>query len=276
MAKATSQQRIAVCVGINDYPGTGNDLFGCVNDANDWDAELKKRGFSTVKLLDKQATKKAISAALTSAIGAANSGDLVVFTYSGHGSWQPDNDGDEPDGRDEGWCPYDLGTAGLLIDDEMYAIFGNLEKGAKLLMLSDSCHSGSVSKMAPAIGGVNAAASLLIPRVRFLPPERFLKPAALKKAELIGSVMPKAASKPDRALLISGCQDHEYSYDANFAGRPNGAFTYFALEALKKLKPTATYVDWHKAIRKSLPNQSHPQSPNLLGSVSQKKWKVLS
>ncbi len=26
----------ALCVGINDYPGTNSDLSGCVNDAEDW------------------------------------------------------------------------------------------------------------------------------------------------------------------------------------------------------------------------------------------------
>ena len=28
----------ALCVGINNYPGTNMDLAGCVNDANDWQA----------------------------------------------------------------------------------------------------------------------------------------------------------------------------------------------------------------------------------------------
>lgn len=264
--------KFAVCVGINNYPGNGNDLFGCVNDANDWEAELKKRGFSVTKLLDKQATKKAIATALTSVISVAKASDTVVFTYSGHGSWQPDKDGDEDDGRDEGWCPYDLSTAGLLIDDEMYELFGKLALGSRLVMLSDSCHSGSISRMAPSLGG----AEDLSPRVRFLPPERFLKAAELKIADRIRRAGTRASVKPDRALLISGCQDTEYSYDANFGGRPNGAFTYFALQTLKKLKSTATYLDWHKAIRKALPSQSHPQSPNLLGTAAQKKWKVLS
>ncbi|MGE5839594.1 MAG: caspase family protein, partial [Deltaproteobacteria bacterium] len=36
----------ALCIGINDYPGTGSDLAGCVNDANDWAVLLKKRGFT--------------------------------------------------------------------------------------------------------------------------------------------------------------------------------------------------------------------------------------
>ena len=35
----------ALCIGINDYPGTGSDLAGCVNDANDWAEALAGRGF---------------------------------------------------------------------------------------------------------------------------------------------------------------------------------------------------------------------------------------
>ena len=35
----------ALCMGINNYPGTGMDLQGCVNDATDWAAELTARGF---------------------------------------------------------------------------------------------------------------------------------------------------------------------------------------------------------------------------------------
>ena len=33
----------ALLVGINDYPGTGNDLAGCVNDAHDWAQVLSQR-----------------------------------------------------------------------------------------------------------------------------------------------------------------------------------------------------------------------------------------
>ncbi len=54
----------ALCVGINDYPGEGSDLNGCVNDAKAW-AELLIKNFSfpsgSVKvLLDGQATKAAM------------------------------------------------------------------------------------------------------------------------------------------------------------------------------------------------------------------------
>ncbi|MFM9768159.1 caspase family protein, partial [Streptomyces scabiei] len=50
----------ALCIGINDYPGTGSDLAGCINDAHDWAAELGARGYEVAKLLDKQATRAAM------------------------------------------------------------------------------------------------------------------------------------------------------------------------------------------------------------------------
>lgn len=87
----------------------------------------------------------------------------------------------------------------------------------------------------------------------------------------------RKSSAPGRyaSLLMSGSQDVEYSYDAWFNGRPNGAFTFVALRELAKLPATASYRQWHDRIRGALPSQQYPQSPNLYGSTSMKSWKVL-
>ncbi|WP_366938088.1 caspase family protein, partial [Sulfurovum sp.] len=44
-------------IGINEYPGTGSDLSGCVNDADDWREALEKRDFLTTSLLNGEAKK---------------------------------------------------------------------------------------------------------------------------------------------------------------------------------------------------------------------------
>ncbi len=112
----------ALCIGINNYPGTHMDLQGCANDANDWAAALAERGFKVAKLLDDQATKATMVKAMNDLIGKAGKGDSLVITFSGHGTYQPDEDGDEVDGLDEALCPYDLQTKGeALIDDEIRA-----------------------------------------------------------------------------------------------------------------------------------------------------------
>jgi metacaspase-1 len=123
----------ALCIGINNYPGTGSDLSGCVNDANDWAAELKKRGFAVSKLLDKKATGANMRTAIGQLVSGAVSGDVVVVQYSGHGSYVADTDGDEPDGVDEVLCPHDIDSRGPLTDDELYDLFNDRKSGVKVV-----------------------------------------------------------------------------------------------------------------------------------------------
>lgn len=270
--------RYALCIGINDYPGTGSDLAGCVNDANDWSAALAKRGFATSTLFDKKATGDAMRAAIAATLKRATTGDSVVIQYSGHGSFVPDADGDEPDGNDECVCPYDIYSKGPITDDELFRLYSDRKAGVKLLIISDSCHSGSVSKFAPirtppTLRGKNAPQR----KVRFLPPAAFLSKAKVGRMGLANRAI-RRSNPPGRyaGLLMAGCQDTEYSYDAYFNGRPNGAFSFVALRALESLKPSATYRDWFAAIQKFLPSQQYPQSPNLYGSSLSKRWKVLA
>src|SRR5262245_22448672 len=94
--EATVAQKIALCIGINAYPGTSNDLSGRANDAHDWGAALKARGFTVTTLLDAAATGQAMRDGMARVIEQAKPGDSVVIQYSGHGSYVPDEDGDEP------------------------------------------------------------------------------------------------------------------------------------------------------------------------------------
>jgi len=270
--------RHALCIGINDYPGTGSDLAGCVNDANDWAALLTKRGFKTATLFDNKATGAAMRAQIAATIGRAAAGDTVVIQYSGHGSFVPDDDGDEPDGNDECLCPYDISSKGPITDDELFQIYSARKPGVRLVIISDSCHSGTVARFAPittppTIKGRHAPQR----KVRFLPPATYLSKSKVAHMA-IASRSIRRGSPPGRyaGLLMSGCQDTEYSYDAYFNGRPNGAFSFVALRALQTLKPNASYRDWYMAIRKALPSQQYPQTPNLFGASPSKRWKVFT
>jgi hypothetical protein len=259
--------KTALCIGINDYPGTDSDLAGCVNDARDWADALTERFFETDLLLDAEATGDAIRERIRGKLAGASSGDVVVITYSGHGTWVPDDDGDEPDHRDEALCPHDIFTAGPLLDDELYDIFSERERGVRAVLISDSCHSGTVARFAPTLGAEAGT-------VRFLPPATFLAPDTARRAARMARV---TAGRPRYAnLLMSGCQDFEYSYDAHFGDRPNGAFTYVALSVLRELKQDATYQDWMAKIAERLPSQDYPQTPGLNGSSTQRRWQVLS
>jgi hypothetical protein len=276
----------ALCIGVNDYPGTHMDLKGCVNDANDWAAELEARGFTVMRLLDAQATKSAMVAALKQLIGTADAEDVVVITFSGHGTYVPDTNGDEVDGLDEALCPYDVQTGGgPLIDDEINELFSARKPGARLLLISDSCHSGTVTRAVAADPDAENA-----PRPRFMPMGNWLPPERLPRGisghpitqVAVSTGTPPFASALSRKsgdLLLSGCKEgpNNFSYDATIKSRPNGAFTYYAIKALKQLTPNATYADWHKAINPGLlPSAAYPQSPQIVGTDDARKRKIFT
>lgn len=250
--------KLALCIGINDYPGTDSDLSGCVNDAQDWTATLKGRGFSVSQLIDRQATRKAMMAGIKQLVAAGKSGDTLVITYSGHGTWQADESGDEPDGRDEALCPHDIDSEGPLLDDDIHDLFLQRTPGVRIVLISDSCHSGSVTR------GDESDLDPGQPRARFLPPQAWMK----------GELPADTPAQPRRLLsgflqiggdlLLSGCTDTQYSWDTSFQGRPNGAFTYYALKTLQN--NPKSYSAWFKAIRDYLPSTRLPQNPQILGS----------
>jgi metacaspase-1 len=262
--------KYALCIGINDYPGTGSDLNGCVNDANDWGDALSTRGYRVTKLVDAKATKAGMADALMELVESGTPGDSLVFTFSGHGSWLPDDNGDEPDGRDEMLCPHDVSDEQYLMDDELAKIFGKKKKDVQLYFISDSCHSGSVARFAsdPLAGRDR------MPKVRLLPPLEFVKDEELRERIPLAQRAPTSRNgEVYPALLLSGCKDVEFSYDALFNSRPNGAMTRAAIDQLKN--NPATPQDWFRAIRRQLPSQQYPQTPQLFGGTKAKKGPML-
>ncbi len=142
----------AFCVGINDYPIEGADLRGCINDATGWAALLADHfdfARSDITMLnDSDATKKNILSGLKDLLAGAGYGDVLVFTNSSHGSYIPDTSGDERDRYDEVICPYDI-RDNPLVDDELRELFADVPRGVKLTVISDSCHSGNVTRVIP-------------------------------------------------------------------------------------------------------------------------------
>lgn len=278
--------KAALCIGINNYPGTHMDLNGCVNDANDWAAELAARGFTVSRLLDGQATKAAMSSAIQALISGAVDGDVLVITFSGHGTYVPDTNGDEIDGLDEALCPFDIQTGGgPLIDDEINTLFAARKPGVRLLLISDSCHSGTVTRAAAADPDAEDAL-----RPRFLPMGNWLAADKLPHGSsgnllstvpVVSGVSPFAGalSRMMGDLLLAGCKEgpNNFSYDARIGGRPCGAFSHYALKTLKRLPANATYADWHAAICPTyLPSASYPQTPQIFGSAEARQRQIFS
>ncbi len=270
-------RRLALCVGVNEYPGTSSNLRGCVNDAKDWRWLLQTYlpGIDALTLYDERATRDAILDALSACVLSLGKGDILYFTFSGHGTHVPDKEGDERDRRDEAICPSDVMTAGPILDDELNYLFAQRASGSKVVVIADSCFSGNVAKAATTqwIGPRTNSTRAAYAAPKFLPPARI--PAHLWKPQLrLVKDSSGASVKPkDEAwMTVSACRDFEASYDAEIDGRPCGAFSNAATKAYPGCR---SYMDWMRRIRLVLPNWQYPQTPNLTGSRAARWRKAL-
>ena len=211
------------------------------------------QGFAAAKLLTKKATRDAVLKGIAGASKKLKAGDIFLLSYSGHGGQAPDLNGDEPDGKDETWCLYD----GQLIDDELYSSWGAFAAGVRILLLSDSCHSGSVSKAVHYAARSRAGPP---PVYRAMPDEvalrvyqgnrKFYDPI-LQRRDLARALRMVKAS----VLLISGCQDNQLSQDGTF----NGLFTGTLKTVWNGGTFAGSYRRFHTAIGSKMPPDQTPK-----------------
>jgi peptidoglycan hydrolase-like protein with peptidoglycan-binding domain len=139
---------LSIHIGLNHvdpaaYNGWDGKLFGCINDARDMQSIANGIGYQSMLLTDGQATSSSVISAIGQAAQSLESGDTLFLTYSGHGGQVDDVNGEEADAQDETWVLYDR----QLIDDELYCLWSQFAPGVRIVMLSDSCHSGTVLRM---------------------------------------------------------------------------------------------------------------------------------
>ncbi len=268
----------AVCVGINEFANLprADWLYGCVNDAQDMSAMLRKRGFPTkaiTVLTDSAATKAAIMAALDAMVAGAQAGDQLVFSLSSHGTQVPDTSGDEVDRADECFVCYDIRQEGgqwspdtVILDDELRDLFARVPKGVVLEVFLDTCHSGTGLKSEDLLSGR---------RPRFLPPPtvRGLRAVAGAAASRTVTDAVKGLPAANRPILYAGCRSDQTSADATFEGRSNGAFTYYLLQALAQ-DATRPRSEIHQALTASLRAAEFSQRPTLEAAPKAKKTPV--
>ena len=273
---AAAPTGMSLHVGLNTvdpahYGGWDGQLSACEFDANDMAAIAGAAGMKCTTLLTKAATRDRVLGGLRDAARKLKAGDLFFLSYSGHGGQVPDVSGDEPDKQDETWCLYD----GQLIDDELYLELSRFQKGVRILVLSDSCHSGTVTREMPA-PGVAAGRSKAMPdavAVRTYDQHRkFYDDLQRTAAKTAGravdpdAALARIAVSPrlnavvrkfgPAVILISGCQDNQTSSD----GAYNGAFTERLLKVWKHGAFEGDHARFHARIVAGMPPD---QTPNL-------------
>ncbi|MFE5907817.1 caspase family protein [Streptomyces wedmorensis] len=259
---------LSIHIGLNSvdpakYDGWDGQLNACENDARDMAAIARANGFGETVILTPEGTVENITTALRDAAGRLTAGDILLFTYSGHGAQVDDTTGDEPDMLDETLVFYDR----MFLDDELYSEFRRMPEGVRIVALLDCCNSGS---------GIESVQDLLTPEAL----ESQFQTRDPAKVEASSRLMPvfkqqevfardrefyaglqrelknaqNGAGEPD-ALLISACQDNQLASD----GDVNGLFTARLLKVWNDGAFEGGYRSFHRAIQRRMPAI---QSPN--------------
>ena len=251
---------IALTIGLNavdpkHYAGWSGKLMACEADAKDMANIAKSKKFQVETLLTKEATRAKVIENVSKAAKDLKSGDLFMLSYSGHGGQLPDLNNEELDERDETWCLFD----GQLVDDELNSMIAEFSEGVRILIFSDSCHSGTVSRALDDYGRPNPlTASSGEPLRQKCMPREYLGAVYRENQAFYDKILKKPAVKEEdikaSALLISGCQDNQYSMD----GERNGLFTSHLLAVWKDGKYSRNYRNFHRDIVRRMPREQTP------------------
>lgn len=151
--------RHALVIGLGEYQDKAWSKIHGDRDVPIVKNMLASCGYKDIKtLVNREATKAGIINAFESLSNKCERGDVVYIHFSGHGQQITDVNGDEDDGWDEAWIPYDAMYAysqsykggNHLIDDEiaswMTKIRNKIGSSGRLLLVVDACHSGDSSR----------------------------------------------------------------------------------------------------------------------------------
>lgn len=258
----------ALVVGVSGYPKLPERirLVGPKNDAREMANLLARAGVAAADItvladgvigLDPGIAnpgvgdRQAVLDGLDRLAETSNPGDLVVFYFSGHGSQQPDQDGDEQGGADEIFLPYDVGSwtgAGVsnaILDDDLnLRVTRILDKGVDFFGIVDACHSATGFR---AIDGDDM-------RVRGVDPSELGVPSLAKPAaRSLANVASAGKDRPGRgrAAFFYAAQEDEEALEKTPKDAADGesyaVFTYQLISRMTQT-PGLTYRRLHQAV----------------------------
>lgn len=238
--------KLALLIGCN-YEGSEAELRGCINDIHATkDVLLKHFQYeeSNITLLTDHTadvpTKHNIVKYIMSLAERSYHDDVteVWISYSGHGTYTRDTNGDEDDGRDECLVPLDYARQGNIDDDTLNSLLALFHPSVRLVFICDACHSGTILDL----------------------PYRYL---TSKEATVLENVRCKVKCN---AMMISGCRDRQTSadaYDVNDQDQYTGAMTSALLHVLKTYNYTIHVHLLLTEMRKFLRNKRFRQVPQV-------------
>lgn len=242
--------KLALLIACN-YEGSDAELRGCINDIHATkDVLLKHFQYKeeNITLLTDHTqhvpTKHNIVKSIMSLADRSYHDDVteIWISYSGHGTYRRDTDGDEDDGRDECLVPLDYTSQGNIDDDTLNSLLALFHPSIRLVFVCDACHSGTILDL----------------------PHRYL---SQKEITVLENVRCKVKCN---AMMISGCRDRQTSadaYDVNDQDQYTGAMTSSLLHVLEKYRYTIHVSVLVTEMRKFLRDKGFRQVPQVSSTL---------
>ncbi len=214
------------------------------------------RGFNPPHiLLRAQATRLNVQNKLNTLAKDAFPGDLVVVYYAGHGKQEQDKERLEVDKLDEAWCLYD----GLFLDDELWTAWCQFRRGVRILLVSDSCNSGT-------IGREDESAAMDNNQVELFSMEK-KQQTYINNQPFYDQLMKNnrgARSKPMEASLVTltACKSNQKALENK--DLQHSEFSYALLKSWNKGKFAGDYRTFHQAIQRDVMSRNPNQSPQII------------
>lgn len=278
-----AQTKHALLIGISRY-NTATTGWEKIHGTNDI-ALMKKvlNGFSVETLLNEQATFSNIKKSLEELTNKVQQGDIVYIHMSGHGQPFEDFEGEETDGWDESFIPYDANMKykkgyyegeNHLSDDILHRFIETLRKklGKRgvLYVVIDACHSGA-SYMGGGSNNVSTAIDDIFmddlcfeeekemknyergTAYGFSKNKKIYKPADVRPRK--SAIIPSSDDQ-SKIVMLEACEENQKSYEISLRLRSGGKIycgllSYSIYKSIVENKMSiSTNTSWIKKVNK--------------------------
>ncbi|OKH41860.1 caspase [Calothrix sp. HK-06] len=261
----------ALLVGIDNYTAPVSRLQGCINDVmaveEYLETRVKTEGWNLhLKILkDSEATRQGIIDGFREHLCQANSNDVALFYYSGHGSQEPAPKEFwefQPEKLNETLVCYDSRMEGGwdLADKELAKLIAQVaQKNPHITLILDCCHSGSGTRDPFQETAVREYTT----DVRSRPLDSFIfSPEEIQSIRSLNRQASGWNLPRGKHILFAACQNSETAKEYKVDGKHRGAFCHFLTKTLSQTQGSLTYRDLFKRIN-ALVRSKVKQSPQL-------------
>ena len=257
----SAQQIHALLIGISDYPQYDDTeaSWAPIHGTNDIQLIapiLTEQGFVINTLTNEAATRQAIDNSFKELESRVKAGNIVYIHLSGHGQAVEDVDGDEDDGWDEAFIPFDAerryqenGYHGEnhLLDDELNGYLNNIRRKVGetgiVYVVMDACHAGSSYR------GEEEQDSVFVrgTEIGFSKTGKTYTPRINRN----GNVRIDTEKGMAPIFMLESCRSYEVNLEIKQNGNYYGPMSYYISQQLLTM-PMSFDTNWIEGVRKSM------------------------